>query len=67
MLVLSRKVGEQILAGDLTLTILGIGGNCVRLGLTAPDAVRIRRAELEPREAWTMPDLEPAEAPRECG
>jgi len=47
MLVLSRKVGERILLGDdIVVTVLAMQGNRVRIGIEAPDAVRIRRSEL---------------------
>ncbi len=49
MLVLSRKVGERIQIGDaITVTVVRIGGNNVRLGIEAPDGTRIARAELSP-------------------
>jgi carbon storage regulator len=47
MLVLSRKPGEEIVIGDdIRLTVVAIRGNQVRLGLTAPAQVSIRREEL---------------------
>jgi carbon storage regulator len=47
MLVLSRKVGEEILLADnIRLTVLAIGANRVRLGFTAPPDVLIQRKEL---------------------
>jgi len=47
MLVLSRKLGEKVVIGDnITLTVVEIDGNRVRLGLEAPDQVRILRSEL---------------------
>lgn len=46
MLVLSRKLNEQIRIGDdITVTIVRIGGNVVRLGIVAPADVRVRRQE----------------------
>jgi len=49
MLVLSRKNLQEIVVGDnVTITILQIRGNTVRLGISAPDDVRIRRGELKP-------------------
>lgn len=49
MLVLTRKAAEAIqLGSDVTITVLEIKGNKVRLGITAPDHVNIARAELEP-------------------
>jgi len=47
MLVLSRKVNERILlSGDIRITVTGIRGNRVRLGIEAPDRVEILRGEL---------------------
>ena len=53
MLVLTRKEGERIRIGDgITLTVVSIRGNKVRLGFTAPESVIIQREELreEPKE-----------------
>ena len=47
MLVLSRKPGERILIGeDVTITIVRIGPNNVRLGIEAPREMNIVREEL---------------------
>jgi carbon storage regulator len=47
MLVLSRKLNETIvIAGDIRITVVGIRGNQVRLGIDAPDSVGILREEL---------------------
>jgi carbon storage regulator CsrA len=46
MLVLSRKVDEAILAGPLTIRVLEVRGNTVRLGLEAPRDFEILREEL---------------------
>lgn len=49
MLVLTRKHQEQIRVGDkITLTILRIKGNSVRIGIEAPREVRVVRGELPP-------------------
>jgi carbon storage regulator len=48
MLVLSRKDGQQIMIGeDVVVSVLRVAGNRVRIGIDAPDAVRILRGELE--------------------
>ena len=48
MLVLSRSVGERLLIGEgVVLTVLGIRGKQVRLGLTAPETVSIVREEVD--------------------
>lgn len=51
MLVLSRKLNESIVIGDkITVRVVKIDRNCVRLGIEAPPEVSIFRAELgEPR------------------
>jgi carbon storage regulator CsrA len=49
MLVLSRKVGQEIMIGDnIRITVSRVGGSRVTLGITAPDDIRIVRAELDP-------------------
>ncbi len=49
MLVLSRKVGQEILIGDnVRITITKVSGNRVTLGVDAPEHIRILRGELEP-------------------
>ena len=49
MLVLSRKVGQELVIGDnIRITVNRVGGSRVTLGIEAPDEVRIVRAELEP-------------------
>jgi len=47
MLVLTRKPGEKVVIGnnDITLTVVEVKGNRVRIGIDAPDQVRILRAE----------------------
>lgn len=47
MLVLCRKNGENVvIAGNVVVTVLAVQGNRVKLGITAPADVAIRRAEL---------------------
>ena len=47
MLVLSRKVGERIQLGDqITITLVKINGNAVRLGIDAPPEMSVVRQEL---------------------
>jgi carbon storage regulator len=49
-LVLTRKRGEEIvIGGNIRLTVVAVGGNQVRLGVTAPAGVSVRREELRPR------------------
>lgn len=47
MLVLSRKQGEQIKIGEgITVTVLGVRGGVIKLGIDAPPHLRILRGEL---------------------
>jgi carbon storage regulator CsrA len=47
MLVLSRKLGEKVLISNgITVTVLAMEGNRVRIGIDAPDRVRILRGKL---------------------
>ena len=47
MLVLSRRVGESIVIGDdITVTVLEIRGDVIRVGIDAPRSVTVHRAEL---------------------
>ena len=49
MLVLTRKLKEEILIGDdIKVTLIKVSGRTVRIGIEAPREMRIRRAELEP-------------------
>ena len=51
MLALSRKPGEQVVIGNgITLTVVEVKGNRVRLAFDAPEQVRILRAELACRQ-----------------
>jgi len=47
MLVLSRRVGESVVIGDeVTVTVLEVRGDVVRVGIDAPRSVSVHRAEL---------------------
>ncbi len=47
MLILTRNQGESLMIGDdVTLTILGIKGNQVRIGIEAPKSVEVHREEV---------------------
>jgi carbon storage regulator len=62
MLVLSRKRGEKIvIGGDVTLTVLEVRGDRVKLGFTAPAEVPIHREEIHRRIEQRSPVLEYAE------
>jgi carbon storage regulator len=47
MLILSRRPGESLTIGDdVVVTVIGVSGNQIRLGVTAPREVRVLREEL---------------------
>lgn len=47
MLILSRRVGEAVTIGtDVTITVLSVKGNQVRLGVQAPKSVAVHRQEI---------------------
>ena len=50
MLILTRRVGETLMVGDqVTVTVLGIKGNQVRIGVNAPRDVAVHREEIYQR------------------
>ena len=50
MLILTRRVGETVMIGDqITVTVLGVKGNQVRLGVQAPRDVAVHREEIHDR------------------
>ena len=50
MLILTRRVGESvIICDDITITVLGVRGNQVRLGVNAPKDVSVHREEIYKR------------------
>ena len=47
MLILTRRVGETLMVGDeITVTVLGVKGNQVRIGVNAPKDVAVHREEI---------------------
>jgi carbon storage regulator len=62
MLVLSRKVGDEIIIdGHIRITISALKGDRVRVGITAPPEVQVDRAEVHrKRHQWAEADAEAA-------
>ncbi len=47
MLILTRRVGETLMIGDgVTVTVLGVKGNQIRIGVNAPKHVPVHREEI---------------------
>ena len=60
MLVLSRKLNEEIVIGsNIRISIREIKGGKVRIGIDAPDEVHIRRAELQTWNKFQTEDMSP--------
>ena len=75
MLILTRRPGERVVIGDeILVTVMGVSGHTVRLGIAAPQGVSIYREEIwlavkeENRAAAeAAPDALPAEPPKPSG
>jgi carbon storage regulator len=57
MLILTRRIGESVMIGDdVTITVLRVKGNQVRLGVNAPKNVSVQREEILQRMQDDRPD-----------
>ena len=64
MLVLSRKRGEAITIGNgVTVTVLAVQGDKVKIGIVAPAEVPVHRQEIQKQIEGCSPDLDHAECP----
>jgi len=61
MLILTRRVGETLVIGDdVQVTVLGVKGNQVRLGINAPKDVSVHREEIYERIQQEKDDPDPS-------
>ncbi|MFA6985395.1 MAG: carbon storage regulator CsrA [Arenimonas sp.] len=68
MLILTRRVGETLMIGDsVTVTILGVKGNQVRVGITAPKDVAVHREEIFQRIGRETAAQAPDKTPDDSG
>jgi carbon storage regulator len=66
MLILTRRVGETVVIGDeVQVTVLGVKGNQVRLGVNAPRDVSVHRQEIYERIRNEQGDGAPAPDPED--
>ncbi len=64
MLILTRRVGETLMIGDeVTVTVLGVKGNQVRIGVNAPKDIAVHREEIYERIKREQDSASTAEQP----
>lgn len=67
MLILTRRVGETLIIGnDIHVTVLGVNGNQVRIGINAPKSMEVHRQEIYERIHGTPRSAGPTPAPHDA-